>query len=128
MGGRIASQAAADAGVAAALSGLIFLGYPLHPPGRPEQRRTGHWPSVRLPALFIQGSRDPFAAPDELRGDLARFGGPFTLVVIEGADHSFKVPRSSGRPQSAIHADVHDAIAQWISLDQAVPSAGRAAD
>jgi uncharacterized protein len=114
MGGRIASQVAADVGVSGQLSGLVFLGYPLHPPGRPDQRRTAHWPRVQLPALFVQGSCDPFAAPDELRADLAQFGGRSTVLVVAGGDHSFKVTRAAGRPQDAVHAEVQDAVAQWI--------------
>jgi predicted alpha/beta-hydrolase family hydrolase len=114
MGGRIASQAAADADVSGDLSGLVFLGYPLHPPGRPEQLRTAHWPGVRLPALFVQGSRDSFASPSELRENLVQFGGRAAVMIVEGGDHSFKVPRASGRSQDTVHAEIHDAIAEWV--------------
>jgi uncharacterized protein len=114
MGGRIASQVSADPDVAALLSGLVFLGYPLHPPGRPDQRRTAHWPAVHLPALFVQGSRDPFASPEELREELPRHAGRTRLVIVENGDHSFKVPRSSGRSQESIHLDIQKTIADWI--------------
>lgn len=120
MGGRIASQVAARTGAVAAqgfglaLHGLVFLGYPLHPPGRPEQRRTQHWPAVHVPALFVQGSRDAFASPEELRAELPRFGGGTTLLVVDGGDHSLAVPRSSGRRQEEIDAQVQDAIVEWV--------------
>jgi predicted alpha/beta-hydrolase family hydrolase len=126
MGGRIASQVAArietrSTGTTAAqfdpaeIRGLVFLGYPLHPPGRPEQHRTSHWPAIGQPALFVQGSRDPFGAPDELRADLPRFGGATTLLVVEGGDHSLAVPRKSGRTQEGVYAQVQDAIADWVT-------------
>jgi uncharacterized protein len=115
MGGRIASQVASQAAQSALdLDGLVFLGYPLHPPGKPEQRRTRHWPDIQLPALFVQGSRDPFASPDELRADLPHFGGDARLMIVEEGDHSLKVPRRSGRTQDSVYAEVQDAVADWI--------------
>jgi uncharacterized protein len=119
MGGRIASQVAADPATAAELLGLVFLGYPLHPPGRPDQRRTAHWPAVLLPALFVQGTRDQFGSTDELQADLPRYGGRARVVVVAGGDHSFKVPRSSGRTQDSVHADVQRAVVEWV---RALPS------
>jgi uncharacterized protein len=123
MGGRIASQVAARLGPeegeahptrpAIALRGLVFLGYPLHPPGKPVQR-TAHWPKVLVPALFVQGSRDPFGAPEELREQLPRFGGETTLLVVDGGGHSLEVPRKAGRPQDDVYAGVQDAIATWV--------------
>jgi predicted alpha/beta-hydrolase family hydrolase len=114
MGGRIASQVAARQDLPVIPKGLVFLGYPLHPPGRPNERRTAHWPRVCLPALFIQGSRDAFGAPEELRAALTGFGGDARVMIVDGGDHSFKVPRSVGRPQDAVHADIQDAIVAWI--------------
>jgi len=114
MGGRIASQVAARPDLTVRLKGLLLLGYPLHPPGRPDQRRTAHWPRVHLPALFIQGSRDPFGTPEELRAALAGFGGDSRVMIVDGGDHSFKVPRSAGRPQDAVHAEIQDAIVAGI--------------
>jgi uncharacterized protein len=116
MGGRIASHVATDPVVSEKLAGLVFLGYPLHPPGHPDRRRTAHWPGLHLPSLFIQGSRDSFASPDELRSDLSRFGGPSTVLIVEGGDHSFNVTRAAGRAQDLVHAEIHDAIAQWIGI------------
>jgi uncharacterized protein len=114
MGGRIASQVAARGAGGVAVSGLVFLGYPLHPPGKPVQRRTAHWPDVREPALFVQGSRDPFASPEELRTELTRYGGPVRTLIIVDGDHSFKVPRRSGRTQDAIHDEIQDVVADWV--------------
>jgi predicted alpha/beta-hydrolase family hydrolase len=88
LGGRVASLAAAD-GMPAA--GLIFLGYPLHPPGRPEKLRDAHLDAVQPPMLFLQGSRDPFATPELLEAVVKRLGSRAQLLWIEGGDHSFKV-------------------------------------
>ena len=112
MGGRIASQvAAADAeGIAA----LVLLGYPLHPPGRPDQLRTKHLPAIRAPMLIVQGARDAFGTPDELRPVLRQLKTRTELYVIEGGDHSFKVPKSAGTPQAQVHARVLDQIERWL--------------
>lgn len=94
MGGRIATQVAASADVDVA--GLALLGYPLHPPGKPEQLRVEHLPRVRAPMLFIQGSRDAFGTPDELRPFLDGLASGTRLFVVEGGDHSLARPKSSG--------------------------------
>jgi predicted alpha/beta-hydrolase family hydrolase len=116
MGGRIATQVAA-ADQSLPLAGLVLLGYPLHPPGRPEARRDKHLPAVARPILFIQGSRDAFGAPDELRPLLDRMSPRPALHVVEGGDHSFKLP---GRNRAAAQADVfravHAGIAEWIRV------------
>jgi uncharacterized protein len=88
LGGRIASMAVAE-GMPAA--GLVFLGYPLHPPGRPELKRDGHLDAVSVPMLFVQGTRDTFAQPALLATVLARLGPRAELVSVEGGDHSFRV-------------------------------------
>src|SRR3954447_13492193 len=88
MGGRIASMAAAE-GMAAA--GLVFLGYPMHPPGRPEKLRDGHLDDVHATMLFLQRARDTFATTDLLEAVVKRLGPRAELVWIEGGDHSFKV-------------------------------------
>jgi uncharacterized protein len=110
MGGRIASMAAAE-GMPAA--GLVFLGYPLHPPGRPEKIRDAHLPDVPVPMLFLQGSRDAFARPDLLAGVLARLGPRAEHVEITGGDHSFRVP---GGPRDArvIGASLAEPAARFI--------------
>jgi predicted alpha/beta-hydrolase family hydrolase len=88
MGGRIAAMAVAE-GMPAA--GLVFLAYPLHPPGKPEKIRDAHLYQVEVPMLWVQGTRDPFAQPDLLRGVLDRLGTRAELVSVEGGDHGFKV-------------------------------------
>lgn len=88
LGGRIASMVVAD-GMPAA--GLVFLGYPLHPPGKPERIRDEHLYGIASPMLFLEGTRDPFATPELLAGVIAKLGERATLVPIEGGDHSFNV-------------------------------------
>jgi predicted alpha/beta-hydrolase family hydrolase len=113
MGGRIASHVAAGEG-AESLSGLIFLGYPLHPPGKPDQLRAAHLAKIRAPMLFIQGARDPFGAPDELRPILDRLPARVTLHVVESGDHSLAPPKKGGRSVDDVYNEVQDAIAAWI--------------
>ena len=113
MGGRIASQVAA-AGLDD-LSGLVFLGYPLHPPGKPEQLRSKHLGLIRAPMLFIQGSRDSFGTPDELRPIIEESSLPARLYEIEGGDHSFKVPKRSPVTQAQVYENVMDEITHWIT-------------
>ena len=98
MGGRIASQVAAAG--AGELAGLVFLGYPLHPPGRPDRLRAAHLPAVNAPMLFVQGSRDAFGTPDELQPIIAPLRPPAELYVVEGGDHSFKVRKTRRRRDS----------------------------
>lgn len=115
MGGRIASQVAA--GAAKDVDGLVFLGYPLHPPGKPEQMRDAHLKDIRAPMLFIQGSRDPFGSPEEIRAVIKRDKLKASIHVIEGGDHSFKVPKSAGVTQSQIYETVMDEIAGRLSTN-----------
>jgi predicted alpha/beta-hydrolase family hydrolase len=118
MGGRIASQiAAGDPGASpgvAEVVGLVFLGYPLHPPGRPEQLRSRHLPAIRAPMLFIQGARDAFGTPEELQPILSKLKAPADLLVIEEGDHSFKVPKAAGRTQAQALDLVLDGIVSWL--------------
>jgi predicted alpha/beta-hydrolase family hydrolase len=112
MGGRIASQVAARNH--RHIAGLVFLGYPLHPPGKPEQRRDTHLPAIDVPMLFVQGTRDPFGTADEIRQLLPRLTRA-DLHTIEGGDHSFKV---TGRPNAkpdVVIAGILDEVAQWMS-------------
>ena len=87
MGGRMCSMAVAE-GLAA--SGLVLISYPLHPPGRPERMRMDHFPAIQVPCLFVSGTRDAFATPDELEAATAHVAGPVTHVWIEGAGHGLK--------------------------------------
>jgi predicted alpha/beta-hydrolase family hydrolase len=112
MGGRIASQVAASD--PDGIAGLVALGYPLHPPGKPEQLRTKHLPAVAVPMLIGQGERDPFGTPEELRPVLRTMKARTELYVVEGGDHSFKVPKSAGIPQVEVHTRVLDQIAGWL--------------
>ncbi|MFQ5457705.1 MAG: alpha/beta family hydrolase, partial [Myxococcota bacterium] len=94
LGGRMASMIAA-AGYSC--DGLIFLGYPLHPAGRREATRDAHFPDIRVPCLFLQGSRDPLCDLRLLRPRLRRIGAPAAVYVVREGDHSFKVPKRAGR-------------------------------
>jgi uncharacterized protein len=119
MGGRIASQIAAGDPAAspgmAEVAGLVFLGYPLHPPGKPEQLRSRHLPAIRAPMLFVQGSRDAFGTPEELRPVLAKLKAAADLLVVEEGDHSFKVPKAAGLTQAQVFDFVLDGIEGWLT-------------
>jgi predicted alpha/beta-hydrolase family hydrolase len=113
MGGRIATQvAAADA--ALPLAGLILLGYPLHPPGKPAERRDKHLPAIRRPMLFVQGTRDAFGTPAELEPILNALQPQPTLHVAAQGDHSLKLPRKDPAAQAAFYAGIQQVIASWI--------------
>ncbi len=112
-GGRMTSSAAA-AEPLTGVRGLVFLGFPLHPPGEPGTKRAEHLDKVRLPMLFLQGTRDAFAGLELLRPVCARLGSA-TLHVIDGADHSFKVPKRSGRTEVEVMAELVDAIVAWAA-------------
>lgn len=110
MGGRIASQVASQRGVGE-IAGLVFLGYPLHPPGKPEQRRDAHLPAITEPMLFVQGGRDTFGTAEEIAALLPSLQHA-TLHEIAGGDHSFKVPGGKTRQEPAFQ-DVMNAVAAW---------------
>jgi uncharacterized protein len=112
MGGRIATQIAADGELP--ISGLVLLGYPLHPPGRADQRRDKHLPAIRHPMLVVQGGRDAFGTPAELEPVLAAMPHAATLHVVPDGDHSFKVSRSTAAAQTAIMDDIYRTIVNWI--------------
>jgi predicted alpha/beta-hydrolase family hydrolase len=113
MGGRIATQVAA-ADPELQIHGLVLLGYPLHPPGRPAERRDAHLPAVGRPMLFVQGSRDAFGTPGELAPVLAPLTPPATLHVVDGGDHSFKVGSKDPARQEAVYEDVRQTISKWM--------------
>ena len=111
MGGRIASQVAASDAASVGLDGLICLGYPLHPPGRPERRRDAHLPSIML---FVQGSRDTFGTEAEMQPVVAACQDA-RLHVVEGGDHSLNV-RGKGAPRpEEVYDTVQDIMAEWIA-------------
>jgi uncharacterized protein len=111
MGGRIASQVAAVS--PDGIAGLVFLGYPLHPPGRPEKMRDAHLKDIHAPMLFVQGARDTFGTAEEIRAVIERLKLPAKIFVIEGGDHSFKAPKSLGIPQPTIYEMVMDEVSTW---------------
>jgi predicted alpha/beta-hydrolase family hydrolase len=123
MGGRIATQVAA-AGIGA-LAGLVLLGYPLHPPGKPDQLRSTHLPRIAAPMLFVQGERDSFGTPDELRPILETLSAPAELYVVAGGDHSFKVPKRGGVAQQDIYEAIQERIDQWLRRDLVASGGGR---
>ncbi len=113
MGGRMATQlAASDATLPVA--GLVLLGYPLHPPGNPAKRRDAHLPAVKRPMLVIQGSRDAFGTPDELHPVFDPLAPPCTVHVIDGGDHSFKVPRAGTERQAATDDEIRRTAVRWM--------------
>jgi predicted alpha/beta-hydrolase family hydrolase len=118
MGGRIATQVAA-ADPQLRLAGLVLLGYPLHPPGRPAERRDKHLPAIARPMLFVQGRRDAFGTPDELAPALALLQPPPVVHVVAQGDHSFKVSKKDPGAQAAVYAGVQRAIVEFIAA--AVP-------
>ena len=116
-GGRVASMAVAG-GLPAA--GLVFYGYPLHPPGKPEKLRTDHWPNVKVPCLFLQGDRDTFSDPDLLDEQLRRFPRRARVHVVRGGDHSLKVtgrhaPDGQPRSAAAVTGAMGPLIEGWLA-------------
>jgi uncharacterized protein len=108
MGGRIASHIAAQ-GVDG-VSALVFLGYPLHPPGKPDQRRDAHLQSIALPMLFVQGTRDAFGSSDEIAALFSSLQQP-TLHVVTGGDHSFRV---TGKGKGDSLDEILDVVARFV--------------
>lgn len=118
MGGRIASQVAAEASqaeepLAGHIDGLVFLGYPLHPPGAPEKLRVEHLQNVSKPMLFVQGTRDALGTPEEIQPFIKGLRPAAKIHSIEGGDHSFKAPKKFGLPQEEIYETAMDEIARW---------------
>jgi len=110
-GGRMTSQAQA-ASPLPGVRGLVFLGFPLHPPGKPSDERATHLFDVAIPLLFLQGTRDEFAELDLLE-PLCKKLSRATLKLFPDADHSFHVPARSGRKDSAVRAELLDTVASW---------------
>ena len=109
MGGRMATHL--GAAQFEGLSGIVVFGYPLHPPGKPDQLRVSHLPSIALPVLIVQGERDAFGTPQELKPALDSMTAPVELHVVEGGDHSLAV---SGRRREGGLDNVLDVAAEWI--------------
>jgi predicted alpha/beta-hydrolase family hydrolase len=115
MGGRIATQVAA-ADPQLRLAGLVLLGYPLHPPGKPTELRDRHLPSVARPMLFVQGTRDAFGTPGELEPILSALQPRPVVHIVANGDHSFKLSRKDPAAQAQAYADVQRAIQTFISM------------
>ncbi|HXE81861.1 MAG TPA: alpha/beta family hydrolase [Gemmatimonadales bacterium] len=111
-GGRMTSQAQAREPLPG-VRGLVFFGFPLHPPGRPGVERAEHLSAIEIPMLFLQGTRDEFATLDLLQGVVKRLGSRATLHLIEEGDHSFKVPKRSGKTESDVLEELATTIQQW---------------
>jgi predicted alpha/beta-hydrolase family hydrolase len=108
MGGRIASQVAAKGGFSPAPAGLVFFGYPLHPPGKPEMRRDRHLPDITVPMLFLHGTKDPFGTREEMR-ELIDELPTATLTIVDGGDHS--LVKGRGKPVSG---ELLDDVRRWM--------------
>jgi len=113
MGGRVATHVAAE-DPSLPIAGIILLGYPLHPPGKPDQLRDAHLPNVKRPMLFLQGSRDVFGTPSELKPILASLSPLPTLRTIDGGDHSFKVAGRNPDKQGVVYREVEETVVGWI--------------
>jgi uncharacterized protein len=111
MGGRAASMLASDGFDAA---GLVLLAYPLHPPGKPDQLRDAHLPSIRMPVICFNGTRDPFCTPSLMEEVLKRVTTNWEMHWVEGADHSFHVLKSSGKTDAQILDQMGDTIRNWV--------------
>jgi predicted alpha/beta-hydrolase family hydrolase len=112
MGGRMTSLASADEPLPN-VRGLVFFGFPLHPAGKPGIERAQHLERVALPMLFLQGTRDKLAGLDLLAPVLERIGPRATLHVVEEGDHSFAVPKRSGRSEADVLDDLVRTVASW---------------
>jgi predicted alpha/beta-hydrolase family hydrolase len=113
-GGRMTSQAQASEPLPGVVS-LAFLGFPLHPPGKPGIERADHLADVRIPMLFLQGTRDEFAELTLLQPLAKRLGKRTTLHLVDAANHSFKVPAKTGRKDAEVRAELADTIATWTA-------------
>ncbi len=121
-GARMSSQAQAIEPLPQ-VAGLVFLGFPLHPAGTPATSRADHLSKVQIPMLFVQGTQDKLAELDKLRPVVAGLGARATLMTLEHADHSFHVPKRSGRDDEAVLKEALDGVAQWV--DDAITAAPR---
>jgi predicted alpha/beta-hydrolase family hydrolase len=117
MGGRIASQVIAGEdreSFASEVAGLVFLGYPLHPPGNPAKLRVEHLEHIKKPMLFVQGTRDALGTPEEIKPFVKNLRPAAKIHEIEGGDHSFKAPKKFGLTQDQIFTTAMDEIDRWI--------------
>ncbi|HEX5091751.1 MAG TPA: alpha/beta family hydrolase [Burkholderiales bacterium] len=111
MGGRAASMLAADG---FACDGLLLFAYPLHPAGRPEKLRTAHLASLTVPVLCFNGTRDPLCTRGLMAQALAQVRTRWDMHWLEGADHSFRTLKSSGRSEAQTYEEIARAAARWL--------------
>ena len=117
MGGRIASQVMAGEAkesFGGEVAGLVFLGYPLHPPGQPAKLRVEHLEHIKKPMLFVQGTRDALGSPDEIKPFIKNLRPAAKIYSIEGGDHSFKSPKKFGMSPDQIFEAAMDEIDRWV--------------
>jgi len=114
-GGRMTSQAQAQSPLPG-VRGLVFLGFPLHPPGRPSDERGKHLGEVQIPMLFLQGTRDDFANRQLLEALCDQIGARASLKLFQDADHSFHVPARTGRSDSEVRVELLEALADWMEM------------
>ncbi len=114
MGGRYCSMLAGGAGNATPCLGLLLLGYPLHPAGKPLQLRTEHFPLLDVPVLFISGTRDALADRAALTEAAEKIKGETAFHWLEHADHGFRVPKRTGRTEDDVLGDVAAAAIEWV--------------
>jgi len=112
LGGRVASQMVAEGLLP--VECLIFLGYPLHPPGKKDKLRDSHLYRINIPMLFFAGTRDSLCDLGQLRGVLERLPGPWQLETIKGGDHSFRLPKSAGIEEEEIHQKIWEKASRWL--------------
>jgi hypothetical protein len=113
MGGRVVSQLAADRLMSP--DGLIFLGYPLHPPGQKEKKKADHLYTIKVPMLFFAGTRDALCDLDTIKGVMEKIKVKKELVVVEGGDHSFKTPKSMSRNEEEVFAGITEKCVEWLT-------------
>ena len=112
-GGRMTSQAQA-ASPLPGVQGLVFLGFPLHPPGHPSDERGAHLFEIKVPMLFLQGTRDALAATQLMEAVVQRLGDRATLKLFQDADHSFHVPARTGREDAEVRSEMLDRLSAWL--------------
>ena len=122
MGGRAGSMLAAEG---FECDGLLLLAYPLHPPGKPDQLRDAHLPSIKVPVLCLNGTRDPFCTPSLMEEVVKRVKTDWEMRWVEAADHSFHVLKSSGTTDIAVLEGVADTVAAWVKrINRTLPASG----
>jgi len=113
MGGRMATMLAAEPDLHEGVIGVVSMGYPLHPPGRPDQLKVAHLPRIQIPWLVIQGTRDPFGSPSDIREACAGVGATPTIMAIDQGGHGFEIPKRVGA-QADVFASVAEGTVGWL--------------